>query len=163
MGLFSGSPATPGQGRERSERALTKAAQNGVDVRGALAAGHSLDGGANVYLLVFPDRLELVSTGQVGGVFRSGAGRVTVPLSDVAGVTSRDRLLRGVLAVETAAATLEFATDKAVAAHLRDVIDKRRTAGPGDEAGALLRHLAELHAAGVLTDEEYAAKRAGLL
>lgn len=163
MGFFSATPATPEQARLRSERALAKAAQNGVDVRGALAGGHTLDGGANVYLVVFADRLELISTGQVGGVLSSGAGRETLPLTGVTGVRSRDRLLRGVLLIETAGATVEFAADKALAAYLCEVIAKRLAAGPDDSTGALLRHLAELHAAGVLTDEEYAAKRAGLL
>lgn len=158
MGFFS-RPADPAETSARAERARAKAAQAGVDVRGALAVGHMNDGGAGVYLLVFPDRLELVSTGQPG--FRTGAGRSSIPLARVGGVSSRDGLIRGVLIIEVDGRPVELRTDKAVVPHLREVIASRLAAGPADHP--LLRHLAELHAAGLLTDEEYASKRAGLL
>ena len=148
MGLF----AEKGDGRARAERA-------GIDVVGALAVGHMVDGGASVYLLVFPDRLELVSTGQMG--FRTGAGRSVIPLGDVSAVAVRDGLFRGILLVGVGANTIEFSTGKAVAGHLCRVIEERLAAGPVQNP--LLRNLAELHAAGLLTDAEYEAKRAGLL
>ncbi|WP_229073440.1 SHOCT domain-containing protein [Actinoplanes sp. DH11] len=160
MGLFSGKPVSAAEARARAERARHRAAQAGVDVRAALAVGHMTDGGASVYLLVLPDRLELVSTGQLG--FRTGAGRSAIPFASVAGVSCRDRLLKGALLLEVDGTTVEFVTDRAVAGHLRDVIEARLTGVPAPSE-ALLRNLAELHEAGVLSDEEYAAKRAGLL
>ncbi|WP_433831482.1 SHOCT domain-containing protein [Actinoplanes sp. CA-015351] len=155
MGLF----AEKGDARARAERARGRAAQAGIDVAGALAVGHMVDGGASVYLLVFPDRLELVSTGQMG--FRTGAGRSVIALGDISGVSVRDGLIRGVLLVALGGNTVEFSTDKALAGHLCQVIEERLAAGPVENP--LLRNLAELHAAGLLTDAEYEEKRAGLL
>ncbi|BAL88654.1 hypothetical protein AMIS_34340 [Actinoplanes missouriensis 431] len=159
MGLFSGRAAGTDEGRARAERARGKAAQAGVDVRGALAVGHMLDAGASVYLLIFPDRLELVSTGQIG--LRTGAGRSTIPLDQVGGVSARDGLLRGILMIDVGGTTVEFTTHRAAAEHLRALIAERL--GKPAPSADLLRNLEELHRAGVLSDEEYRAKRAGLL
>ncbi|MEU4695160.1 SHOCT domain-containing protein [Actinoplanes sp. NPDC023714] len=147
------------EARARAERARAKAVKAGIDVRGALGVGHMLDGGASVYLLVFADRLELISTGQMG--LRTGAGRSVIPLASITGVATRKRLLRGALLIEIGGTTVEFTTDRAVVPLLRELIEARLTAGP--VANPLLKSLDELHAAGLLTDEEYAAKRDGLI
>ncbi|BBH68712.1 hypothetical protein ACTI_53970 [Actinoplanes sp. OR16] len=159
MGLFSGGVAGADEVRARADRARAKAVKAGIDVRGALGVGHMANGGASVYLLVFPDRLELVSTGQMG--FRTGAGRSVIPLTSISRVRSKNQLLRGALLIDVDGATVEFTTDKAVAPLLRELIASRLAAGP--VVNPLLKNLDELHAAGLLTDEEYAAKRAGLL
>jgi hypothetical protein len=158
MGLFSGRDGGA-DGPGRMERARAKAAQAGVDVRGALAVGHMVVGGASLYLVVFPDRLEMISTGQLG--FRSGAGRSVIPMSSIGAVSARNRLLHGALLIDVDGTTVEFNTDRAVVPLLRDVIESRRGAAPADNP--LLRNLDELHAAGLLTDDEYREKRAGLL
>ncbi|GAA4951684.1 SHOCT domain-containing protein [Actinoplanes utahensis] len=139
-------------------RALDKARRNGLDVTGTLAAAHTRDGGAELYLLVYPDRLELAST---GNLMRTGAGRERIPLTDITSVTARDRLFRSSLEIGVGGHMVSFTTDRPTAAYLADLIDRRRTAAP--DTSALLHKLAELHAAGLLTDAEYAAKRATIL
>jgi len=139
-------------------RALDKARRNGLDVTGALAVAHTRDGGADLYLLVYPDRLELAST---GNLMRSGAGRERILLPDITSVTARDRLFRSALEIGTGGHTLSFSTDRATAGYLAALVQQRRTAAPADSA--LLEKLAELHAAGLLTDDEYATKRATIL
>ncbi|GAA1624233.1 SHOCT domain-containing protein [Actinoplanes couchii] len=139
-------------------RALAKARRAGVDVAGALAVAHTRTGGADLYLLVLPDRLELASPGTLMG---TGAGRERIPLADVTRVTARDRLFRSSLEITTAAATVSFPADRETAAYLTALISRRRTATPDNTA--LLENLAALHTAGILTDEEYATKRAALL
>jgi hypothetical protein len=139
-------------------QALARARRHSVDTTGALAVAHTRDGGTDLYLLVYPDRLELAST---GGLMRTGAGREQVPLTAVTDVTARDRLIRSSVEITTGGATLAFSTDRRTAAYLTALIRGRMTATPDNTA--LLNHLTELHTAGVLTDDEYAAKRAALL
>jgi hypothetical protein len=139
-------------------KALRRASQHSVDTAGALAVAHTRDGGLDLYLLVYPDRLVLAST---GGLLRTGAGRETVPLTAVDRVTARDRLFRSSVEISTAGNTVSFGADRATAAYLAALIRHRMSAHPDNSA--LLNHLAELHAAGVLDDSEYAAKRAALL
>lgn len=139
-------------------RALARARRTSVDTSGALAVAHTRSGGADLYLLVYPDRLELASPGTMLG---TGAGRERVELSTVTRVTARDRLFRSALEIGTTGSSFTFPADRATAAYLAALITARRTAPAGNTA--LLEQLTALHAAGVLSDEEYATKRAGLL
>ncbi|MBW6434399.1 hypothetical protein KZ829_11705 [Actinoplanes hulinensis] len=139
-------------------RALAKAQRNSVDTSGALAVAHSRDGGADLYLLVYPDRLELASTGTL---MRAGAGRERIPLTAVTSVTAHRGLLRSRIDIETGGHTVSFGTDRPTAPYLADLIQRCRTGTPDNTA--LLHHLTELHAAGLLTDDEYATKRDNLL
>ncbi|GIE75376.1 hypothetical protein Aph02nite_13260 [Actinoplanes philippinensis] len=139
-------------------QALDRARRNSVDTSGALAVAHTRDSGSDLYLIVYPDRIELAST---GGLLRTGAGREQLPFTAIDSVTARDRLIRSVLEITTGGATLSFSAGRSTAAYLAGLIRSRMTAAPDNTA--LLNHLAELHAAGVLTDDEYAAKRATLL
>ncbi|SDT48056.1 SHOCT domain-containing protein [Actinoplanes derwentensis] len=139
-------------------RALAKAQRTSIDVAGALAVAHSRTGGADLYLLIYPDRLELASPGTMMG---TGAGRERIPLPEVTQVTARDRLFRSSLEITTPTTTFSFPTDRPTAAYLAALITARRTASPDNTA--LLANLASLHAAGLLTAEEYATKRAALL
>ncbi|MEV4278928.1 SHOCT domain-containing protein [Actinoplanes xinjiangensis] len=139
-------------------QALDRARRHSIDTTGTLAVAHTRDGGTDLYLLIYPDRLELAST---GGLMRTGAGREQVPLTAVDHVTARDRLLRSAVEITTGGNTLSFRADRRTAAYLTALIRDRMTATPDNTA--LLNHLTELHTAGILTDDEYAAKRAALL
>ncbi|PWK41172.1 hypothetical protein BC793_11739 [Actinoplanes xinjiangensis] len=139
-------------------QALDRARRHSIDTTGALAVAHTRDGGTDLYLLIYPDRLELAST---GGLMRTGAGREQVPLTAIDDVTARDRLLRSTVEITTGGNTLTFRADRRTAAYLTALIRDRMTAAP--DHTALLHHLTELHTAGILTDDEYAAKRAALL
>ncbi|BEL08042.1 hypothetical protein Q0Z83_062330 [Actinoplanes sichuanensis] len=139
-------------------QALDRARRHSVDTTGALAVAHNRNSGTDIYLLVYPDRLELASTGSLMG---TGAGRERVPLTSVDDVTARDRLIRSSVEISTGGNTLSFSADRHTAAYLAALIRRRMTAAP--DHTALLHNLAELHAAGVLTDDEYTAKRAALL
>ncbi|MEV0902790.1 hypothetical protein [Actinoplanes sp. NPDC049802] len=143
---------------DHCSRALAKAQRNSVDTGGALAVAHTRDGGADLYLLVYPDRLELASTGTL---LRAGAGREKIPITAITAATAHRGLLRSRLDIETGGHTISFGTDRPTAPYLAELIRQRLTAAPADTA--LLHHLAELHTAGVLTDDEYARKRDSLL
>ncbi|WP_433795157.1 SHOCT domain-containing protein [Actinoplanes sp. CA-252034] len=139
-------------------QALERARRHSVDTTGALAVAHTRASGTDLYLIIYPDRLELAGT---GGLMRTGAGREQVALTAIDSVTARDRLIRASLEITTGGNTLSFSTDKRAAAYLAALIRARMTATPDNTA--LLNNLAALHTAGVLTDEEYATKRAALL
>ncbi|WP_045748270.1 SHOCT domain-containing protein [Actinoplanes rectilineatus] len=164
MGWFSRTAPTAAEVEAKAAQIRAKADRAGVDVLGALAVGHSLVAGTNLYLVVHPERLDLVSTGQVGGLIGAEAGRESIPLTDVSRVGFRPGLLRCTVEITWSGGTFDFSADRAIGALLAETIQSRLEAGPVSDADAtLLRHLADLHAAGVLTDEEYAAKKAGLL
>src|SRR5690349_14426348 len=90
-------------------QALARARRDSVDTTGALAVAHTRDGGSDLSLLVYPDRLELAST---GGLMRAGAGREQVPLTTVDSVTARDRLIRSSVEIVTGGNTLSFTAGK---------------------------------------------------
>jgi hypothetical protein len=139
-------------------QALDRARRHSVDTTGALAVAHNRTSGTDLYLLIYPDRLELAST---GGLMGTGAGREQVPLTTVDNVTARDHLIRSSVEISTGGNTWSFSTDRHTAAYLAALIRERMTADP--DHTALLNNLAELHAAGLLTDDEYTTKRATLL
>ena len=150
-------------------QALERARRHSLDTAGALAAAHTRDSGADVYLLVYPDRLELATT---GGLLGAGAGRERIPYTAIDAVTARDRLTGSSVEIRTGRHTLSFSTGRSfgtgtrgggreTAAYLTALIRQRLAAGPDN--AELLHQLAALHHAGLLTDEEYAAKRATLL
>jgi hypothetical protein len=144
-------------------QALARAQRHSVDTSGALAVAHTRDGGADLYLLVYPDRLELASS---GGLLGAGAGRERIEFTTIDNVTARDRLIRSSVEIATGGHTVSFSTGsfkagRETAAYLAALIRQRMGAAPDNTA--LLRQLASLHAAGLLSDAEYAAKRATLL
>jgi hypothetical protein len=108
-------------------QALDRARRHSIDTTGALAVAHTRDGGTDLYLLVFPDRLELASP---GSLTRTGAGRERIPLTAVDSVTARDRLIRSSVEINTGGHTLSVSTDRPTAAHLVALIREQMTAGP---------------------------------
>lgn len=159
------------QATEAKSRA--KAQKKGIAVDGALAVGHTFDDSADQFLLVFPDRVELINRGKVGSLFRSGAGTETMAMDRITSTEVTNRGIWAVVEVHASGNSVEFKADQILGPYLRHVIQEQVTAhraastsdaGPGPvDVTEQLRKLGELHQAGVLTDEEFSAKKADLL
>jgi hypothetical protein len=187
MGLFSRDPAKAEADRVKSEskaravsdKARAKAEKKGVIVAGAVAVGHTFDNSADQFLIVFPDRVDLVNTGKMGSLLRSGAGTETIPVSRISSAECRNKGIWSVLEVHTSDTSITFKADLVSGPHLRQAVLDQVSAGAGrvDTGGAVpgggassapdvmhqLQQLSELHQAGVLNDDEFAAKKAELL
>ncbi|MDI6097135.1 SHOCT domain-containing protein [Actinoplanes sp. NEAU-A12] len=156
---FDGDTTVP----DHCTESLARARRHSIDTAGALAVAAVGSGSAPLYLLVYPDRLELASA---GGMLGTGAGRERIEYTAIDDVTARDRLIRSSLEISTGGRTVSFSTGtlgrgREAATYLAALIRQRLGATPDNTA--LLHQLAALHTAGLLTDEEYAAKRATLL
>lgn len=162
------------RGRAASAKAAAKAGKKQLNVAEALAVGHTIDDGAEQFLIVHLDSVELINRGKLGSVFKSGAGSETIPMTRVSSVECRNQGIWNVLEVHTSNSTITFKTDVVTGPYLRQVIADQardRAAGqptPGREESSVdpteqLHKLAGLHQGGVLTDDEFAAKKAELL
>ncbi|WP_336697487.1 SHOCT domain-containing protein [Curtobacterium sp. USHLN213] len=113
----------------------------------------------------------------VTGVRNGKAGSEMIPVKNITSVlTKRDGMLNTIVSVVTSGSSIDFRVSHAEAKQIREVLNGLMLGGPAstsavtdatvspreDIAGAL-QQLAALHAAGVLTDEEFAAKKAALL
>lgn len=155
-------------------KARDAAAKRNIDVTGALAVLHDLqDDAEDAYLVVFPDRVERVSRGKRGSLLRPGAGVESIPTGNIASVNARNSGVFCELSVHGSGNSIDFRTNQISGPWARTVIMGAMTAGrapapaaaPADQvdhAGSLGK-LAELHAQGVLTDDEFAAKKAEIL
>ncbi|MCM3662499.1 SHOCT domain-containing protein [Georgenia satyanarayanai] len=157
----------------KSEEAARKKAQKkGIDVSGSVAVGYVFDDSADKFLVVFPDRVELINRGKMGSLLRAGAGAETVPTSRISSVESRNKGIWNVLEIHTSGNVVEFKADHVSGPYLREVILEQVGGGTVVPAGAApstpdaadqLKKLAALHADGILTKEEFNTKKAELL
>lgn len=153
------------KGKGHDEKARAKAVKKGVAVDGAIAVGHSWLDGMNQFLIVFPDRVQ-----------RIGGGNEVIPMSRISSVETAREGNFSVLEVHTSGNTLKFKGDPFhdSVARLHSVILElmmtSTASSPTSASGAAgvditdqLRKLGELHQAGIVTDEEFATKKAELL
>lgn len=154
---------------QMDEKARRKAQKKGIDVDGAIAVAHTFDDSADQFLLVFPDRVDLVSRGKLGSLLKSGAGTETIPASRISSVQARNKGIWNVVEIFASGNVVEFKADHVTGPWLRDQIRELLADGspgaaaPESDAVDQLQRLAELHKGGILTDEEFAAKKAELL
>ncbi|WP_206062781.1 SHOCT domain-containing protein [Nocardioides piscis] len=181
MGMFSKDPAkaeakqakADGRAQAMADKARAKAQKKGVEVAGAVAVGHTFDDSADQFLVIFPDRVELVSMGKLGSLFRSGAGTESIPMARVSSTECRNQGIWSQVEVHTSGNSIEFKCDQVSGPYLRQaIIEQVNRLGeqadvpsnaPAQDVPEQLRKLGELHQAGVLTDDEFATKKAELL
>jgi hypothetical protein len=155
-------------------KARKKAAKAGINVDGAVFVDRSLSKDSHWQTLaVFPDRIEFVDHGKVGTFTRKGAGmeawrydRITAVSATKAGAIYSNVNIVG------PGATLQFRTAHVLASHLRSVIQEgidsaqlhQHAAPPQISSDAdEIRKLAELRDSGILTEDEFSAKKAQIL
>ncbi len=156
---------------KKHEKAKTQLLKRGIDLDGLVMLDDSFDDGAYEYLLIFPDRVEHVNTGKVGTITKKGKGSEVIPMSRISAVQTRKKMIFEIIEISASGSTIEFKSSPGIASTLKETIlnlmagsSHVATAGTtiGDPTEQLVR-LADLHKAGVLTDQEFADKKAELL
>ena len=160
--------------KEREEKAhqqiREKLTKKEVDLTGSIIVTASLDGGALTYLLVFPDRVEYINDGKPSLIGKRGKGVEVIPITRISSVSTSKKLVFEWVHITTSGQTIDFKTDPKMAQLLKAKILELMSASqttpsapsqldPTEQLGKL----ADLHKAGVLTDDEFATKKAELL
>jgi hypothetical protein len=176
MGLFNKgseevSPRRQEWLRKKNEKARAALEKYGVDLDGVLLLDDSFDDNGYEYLLVFPDRVEYIAKGKPGLLTRKGRGTEVIPISRVTSVSTRKTMVFMHVIVTASGQTIEFKSNEWMAPQFKEKIlelmnskdSASSTAAKAPDPADQLAKLADLHKAGVLTDEEFASKKADLL
>ncbi len=117
--------------------------------------------------------VSLLKTGIPGG----NRGTEMIPVKSITGVnTKRDGMLNTIVSVITSGDTINFRVSHAEAGKVRDVLNQLVLAEPastmaaqsgptsgGSDLATQIQQLAQLRDQGILTDDEFTAKKADLL
>lgn len=176
MGLFNKnsdevSPKRQEWLRKKNEKARADLEKYGVDLAGCLMWDDSFDDNGYEYLLVFPDRVEYIAKGQPGVFGRKGRGTEVIPIDRITSVSTRKTLVFMHVIITASGQTIEFKSNEwmapALKAKILELVNSPKTAASTAAATPdpteQLAKLADLHKAGVLTDEEFTTKKAELL
>jgi len=177
MGLFNKSseevsPKRQEWLRKKSEKARTDLEKYGVDLAGCLIWDDNFDkDNGYEYLLVFPDRVEYISKGVPGVFGRKGRGTEVIPVDRISSVSTRKTTLWTYVNITTSGQTIEFKSNEWMGPALKAKILELTNAPKSSPSTVVtapdpveqLAKLAELHKAGVLTEEEFSTKKAELL
>lgn len=155
---------------KKHEKAREKLTKKGFDLTGLLMLDDSFDDSAFEYLLVFPDRVEYVNDGKPSLLGKRGKGVEVIPISKISSVSTNKKLVFEFVNITTSGQTIEFKSDPYNAPILKSKILELMNAPQTNSSAPAqldpteqLGKLADLHKAGVLTDEEFAEKKAELL
>ena len=160
--------------KEREEKArqkiVEKLTKNGIDLTGSIMVEACFDDSALTYLLVFPDRVEYINDGKPSLLGKRGKGVDVIPITRVSSVSTSKKLVFAWVHITTSGQTIDFKTDPKTAELLKtkilELMNAPRTSSPSSsqlDPTEQLGKLADLHKAGVLTDDEFATKKAELL
>jgi len=157
--------------RKKNEKARADLEKYGVDLAGCLIWDDNFDDNGYEYLLVFPDRVEYIAKGKPGVFGRKGRGTEVIPIDKISSVSTRKTMVWTHVNVIASGQTIEFKSNEwmgpALKAKILELVNAPKSspsavAAAPDPAEQLAK-LAELHKAGVLTDEEFSTKKAELL
>ena len=148
---------------KKHEKARDTLTKKGVLLDGLIMLDDSFDDGAYEYLLIFPDRVEYINTGKVGTLTKKGKGTEVIPISRISSVQTRKKVIFEMIDITTSGNVIEFKSSPWVAPKLKETILELVNKASSIDPTEQLAKLAELHKAGVLTDEEFNAKKTELL
>lgn len=159
------------QAEALDKRAREKAAKKGLVTDGALVVTHTVTEDLNTEtLIVWADRVELHGHGKPLSLLGAGKGVESMPISSVASVEARNEGVWGVVEIHGSGNSIKTRVSQGEAPRVRQIIadlvhkaqvstDSSPAVLPTDQ----LRQLAELRDAGILTPEEFDAKKAEIL
>ena len=160
--------------KEREDKARQKVREKltkkGIDLTGSIMVEASIDDSAFIYLLVFPDRVEYINDGKVSLIGKRGKGVEVIPITRISSVSTSKKLVFEWVHITTSGQTIDYKTDPKTAQLLKAKIlelmssSQATSSTPSQlDPTEQLGKLADLHKAGVLTDDEFATKKAELL
>ena len=153
-------------------KARQRATKKGLDVDGALVVAHNINkDSAYETLIVWPDRVEKHNHRKLGSLFVSGKGVESMLIGNIASVEARNDGIYGKLDVHGSGNSISFRTSQPEAHKIRAIVmDLMQTsrspvssAAPSLSPAEQIKQLGELRDAGLLSDEEFNAKKKELL
>lgn len=154
--------------KEKHLKAKALLEKRGFDLTGLLMLDDSFDDGAYEYLLVFADRVEYVNHGKPSLTGKKGKGTEVIPVARISSVSTKKGILFEHVQITTSGQVIEFKSTPWVAPMLKQTILDLMNSNTGVPSISVspaeqLRELAQLHDAGILTDEEFSEKKSELL
>jgi hypothetical protein len=154
--------------REKHQKAHDLLSKRGFDLSNLIMLDDSFDDGAFEYLLIFPDRVEYINHGKPTLTGKKGKGTEVIPVSRISSVSSKKSLIFEHVQITTSGQTIDFKSTPWVAPALKQTILGLMNSGVEPSSTTVnpleqLKEIAQLHEAGILTDEEFAEKKAELL
>ena len=127
-------------------------------------AFHEGSAGVAAYLILTPRRVIQVSTRWFS------SSEVVIPAASIRSVTTHTSLGSSIV-IDGGGDTIKFSANRRYLAPFAELLEQVRAGGSGSAPQVTtgsnpveaLKQLAELHAAGVLTDDEFTAKKTSLL
>jgi hypothetical protein len=177
MGLFNKDPQEKAERRanwvrDKHQKAQELLLKRGFSLDGLIMLDDGAKDGAEEYLLIFPDRVEYVNHGKPSLTGKKGKGTEVIPISRISSVTTRKTsFITEHVQITTSGQVIDFHSSPWVASTLKQTIldlmltntnVNEKAEGPSQVKEQLLQ-LAELHQAGILTDDEFSNKKADLL
>lgn len=175
MGLFKKnsdevSPKRQEWLRKKSEKARADLEKYGVDLEGCLMWDDNFDDNGYEYLLIYPDRVEYIAKGTPGVFGRKGRGSEVIPIDCISSVSTQKTMLWMHVNITASGQKIEFKSNEWMGPKLKaKILELVNSPKLGSSTVATfdpteqLAKLAELHRAGVLTDEEFTSKKTELL
>ena len=111
-----------------SDKTRAKAEAAGVSTVGALVVAHQFRDRQDCYLLVFPDRVDLVRSRQIGAFLGGNAGVESYPIESVSSVSIRQSGIWSILMLTGANFDLEFHGDMETVPAARNAIMTAKSA-----------------------------------
>ena len=109
--------------KEREEKAHQKVREKltkkGIDLTGSIMVEASVDDGAFIYLLVFPDRVEYINDGKVSLMGKRGKGVEVIPITRISSVSTSKKLVFEWVHITTSGHTIDYKTDPKTAKLLK--------------------------------------------
>lgn len=156
---------------KKHEKAKSVLLKKGYNLNGLLLIDDSFDDGSYEYLLVFSDRVEYLSTGKVSTITRKGKSSEIIPISKISSIQSHRKVLWEVVEIGTTGTKIEFKSTFVMAPKIKQLVlelmsgqEGSRTEGDlSDDIATKIKKLADLHQAGIITDDEFQSKKTDLL
>ena len=118
MGLFSRGPKL-----SHADKVRTKAEKAGVSVDGAVVVCHAFADNQDTYLLVFPDRVDIIRKRQIGTLLGGGnAGVESYPVSSITSASVRQSGVWAYLTFTSSNVDVEFRGDVQTVPAAREAI-----------------------------------------
>ncbi len=163
------SDAATGLGNKYTQSLIKRA---NVDPTGNLFVGQSKDPGQNSVVILFPDRIERIKPKAWGAISKARQDTEMTPIRSVSGVSSKKDGFKTKVTVYASGNEIHFRIKHSEAIVFSSALQQlilhgsaptAVPAAPAVDHMAALQQLGALRDAGILTEEEFAAKKAEIL
>jgi hypothetical protein len=117
MGIFNRGPKV-----SHMDKVRAKAVKAGVAVEGALAVCHAFTDNQDTFLLVFPDRVDIIRKRQIGSLLGGNAGVESYPVASITSASVNQSGIWSTLKFTSSNVEVEFRGDVQTVPAAREAI-----------------------------------------